>query len=180
MRHRRQLLEKNLLYVFSIDGNLEYGREDVGLVPGGLRINVNSIPQGSRAYNVAGESRVAGERTVSGTIAWGSDWVLAGQDDVERLSIKVVIRTDDGACIEAAYRGVLASRPRGFRQIVSENPRVGSERHPIEGTFYVAPRCRSGDPRYQWLNERQFLAFGRVTFIESVARQATLDFWMMD
>jgi len=180
MTHRRQLLEKNLLYMFSIDSNLEEGREDIGFVPGGLRVNVHSTPHDSRAYSVAGEAKLLGQKPVSGTIEWGTDFVLAREDDLELLDVRFVIRADDGACIEVEVHGVLAAGPRSFVKIVSEKPKFGTEKAPVDGTLFVAPRCRSGDSRYKWLSDRQCLGFGQVTLINSVARQSRLDFWMMD
>ena len=180
MNHRRYLLDKNLLYVFSEDGNVEQGREDIGLVPGGLRINVHSVPQDSRVYNVAGETLLLGEKVLSGTIVWGGDFAFVRQDDIEALDVRVVIRSDDGALIEGEYCGVVAPGPRTFTQVFSEKPKLGSEQSPAELSFHVAPRFRTADPRYKWLSGRQCLAYGRVKFIECVARQATLDVWMMD
>jgi len=180
MGHRRSLLEKDLLYLFSEDGNLEGGREDIGFAPGGVRVNVFSSPDESRCYNVSGETRVLGERVFAGTIAWGGDFAFASRNDVEVLDVRIVIRTDDGALIEGAYGGVLPGGPRSFRQVVTEKPKVGSEQHPVEAPFYVAPRFRTADRRYRWLSGRQCLAFGRIKFIESIPRQATMDVWMMD
>jgi len=178
--HRRHFLDKSLYYLFSLDGNLEYGREDIGFVSGGVRINAHSVPRDSRAYSVVGETRVFGEKLVAGTMVWGGDWALAREDDIELLDVKALIRTDDNAVVEVEYGGVLAAGPRSFRQVISEKPKFGSEQNPLDATFYVAPRFNSGDPRYAWLNGRQCLGFGRVKFIESLAKQATVDFWMMD
>jgi hypothetical protein len=180
MAQRRQLLEKNLLYLFSADVNVEYGRQEIGFVPGGVRINILSQPQESRVYHVAGETRLLGDDVVSGTIAWGGDWALAREDDLELLDLRLLIRTDDGAVIEAPYQGMFAPGPRSFRQLISEKPRLGSEQKPFEGTVFLAPCFRSDDARYRWLNGRQCVGLGRIRIIDSVARQASLDFWMMD
>jgi len=180
MAHRRTLLDKNLLYVFSEDGNIQEGREDIGFVPGGIRINIHSRPQDSRVYHVAGETRVLGETVLSGTLVWGGDWAFIREDDLEILLVRVVIRTDDGADVEVRYDGLFAPGPRCFRQVLTERPKLGSETRPFEGTFFAAPRFFTGAPQYAWLNGRQCLAFGRVKFVESVAQQATFDVWMMD
>jgi hypothetical protein len=180
MAHRRTLLDKNLLYVFSEDGNIQEGREDVGFVPGGIRINIHSRPQDSRVYNVAGENRMHGEAILSGTLIWGGDWAFVREDDLEILLVRVVIRTDDGADVEVRYDGLFAPGPRSFRQIVTERPKLGSEQRPYEGIFYAAPRFFTGAPQYAWLDGRQCLGFGRVKFVDSVAQQATFDVWMMD
>jgi uncharacterized protein DUF3237 len=178
--HRRTLLDKNLLYVFSEDGNLEYGREDIGFVPGGVRIIIHSTERDSRVYNVAGDERMLGEFILSGTIAWGGDSALAREDDVEALDVRIVIRTDDGAYVEAEYIGTFSPGPRSFRQLVTEKPKLGSETNPFEGKYFSTPRFYSSHPKYRWLNGRQCIAFGRVKLIECVARQATFDCWLMD
>ena len=180
MNHRRYFLDKNLLYLFSLDANLEYGREDVGFVPGGIRVNVNSVPQESRVYNVTGETFVMGEKVITGTIVWGCDLALAREDDLELLDVRMVIETDDGAVIEGEVGGTLAPGPRTFRQVVTEKPKLGSEQQPCELNIFLSPRFRTGDSKYRWLNERQCIGFGRIKFIESVARQSTIDVWMMD
>jgi hypothetical protein len=178
--HRRYLLEKDLLYVFSEDGNIEYGREDIGFVNAGVRINIHATSQESRLYNVAGETALLGESVFSGSMVWGTDAVLVREDDMEILDVRILVRTDDGSLVTAEYAGVFAPGPRSFRQVVSEKPKLGSEQNPAEGIFFAAPRFRTGAAKYRWLNGRQCLAFGRVKFIESVARQATLDVWLMD
>jgi Protein of unknown function (DUF3237) len=178
--HRRTLLEKNLLYVMSEDGNIEDGREDIGFVPGGLRLNLHSREQDSRIYNVAGDKRMLGEFTLSGTIVWGGDSALARDDDLEILEVRIVIRTDDGAYVEAEYTGLFAPGPRSFRQLVTEKPKLGSETNPFEGKYFSTPKFYSSDPRYRWLNGRQCVAIGRVKLIDCVARQATFDCWLMD
>jgi hypothetical protein len=179
-RHRRTLLERNLLYVFSEDGNIEDGREDVGFVPGGFRIILHSKPQDSRVYNVAGDKRMLGEFILSGTVVWGGDWAFGRDDDLEALDVRIVIRTDDGALVEGEYTGVFSPGPRSFRQLVTEKPKLGSELKPFEGKYFSTPKFYSSDPRYKWLNGRQCLAIGQVKLIDCVARQATFDCWLMD
>ena len=178
--HRRRLLDRNLLYVFSEDGNIEDGREDIGFVPGGFRINLHSEAQDSRVYNVAGDKRMLGEFILSGTIVWGGDWIRGRDDDHEVLDVRIVLRTDDGALVEGDYTGIFAPGPRSFRQLITEKPKLGSEQNPFEGRYVSTPRFYSSDPRYRWLNGRQCLAVGRVKLIDWVARQATFDCWLMD
>jgi hypothetical protein len=179
-KHRRTLLDKDLLYVFSEDGNIEDGREDIGFVPEGVRIILHASPQDSRVYNVAGDKRMLGEFILSGTIVWGGDSALARSDDLEILNVRIVIRTDDGAYVEAEYVGLFSPGPRSFRQLVSEKPKLGSENNPFEGVYFSTPRFYSSHPKYKWLNGRQSIAFGRVKLIDCVARQATFDCWLMD
>jgi hypothetical protein len=178
--HRKFLLDKSLLYAFSADINVEEGREDIGFVPGGLRINVYASPSNSRVYNVAGETTLLGERLVAGTVAWGTDWLLARKDDIEIIDVRLVIRTDEGSLIEKCTSGIFSPGPRAFRRLVTEKPKIGTELQPVAGAVHVAPRFHSGDPKYGWLSGRQCLAFGEVLFIKSVARQASFDVYVMD
>jgi hypothetical protein len=180
MDHRRHFLDKNLLYLFSLDGNLENGREDIGFVPGGIRINVSSVPTESRVYSVTGETQIIGDKIITGTIAWGCDFAFARKDDIELLDVRMVIQADDGACIEGHVTGVLTPGPRTYHQVLTEKPKVGSEQSPRELPIFVAPQFVSGHDDYRWINYRQCLAVGRVKFIESVARQSTIDVWMME
>jgi hypothetical protein len=180
VNHRRHFLDKNLLYLFSVDANLENGREDIGCVPAGIRINASSDPRGSRVYNVTGETQVIGEKIISGTIVWGCDFALARRDDIEVLNVRLVIQADDGAAIEGDTTGVLSPGPRTYHQVLTEKPKFGSEENPKEVAFVMAPRFFSGHQNYKWLSYRQCMAIGRVKFIQSTARQTTIDVWMMD
>jgi hypothetical protein len=178
--HRRYFLDKNLLYLFSIDANLENGREDIGFVPAGIRINASSEPRGSRVYNVTGDSQVIGEKVVSGTVIWGTDFALARRDDIEVLNVRILIQADDGAAIEGDPTGVLSPGPRTYHQVLTEKPKFGSEENPKEVAFVMAPRFFTAHPDYQWLSYRQCMGIGRVKFVQSIARQTTIDVWMMD
>jgi hypothetical protein len=180
MAHRRYLLEKNLLYLFSEDGNIEYNREDIGFVNGGLRLKVHSTPEESRFYSATGDRDLLGERVFSGSIVFGVDAIFVRQDDVELLDVKIAVQTDDGAVVDGEYTGVFYPGPRTFRQVVSEKPKLGTEQRPAEGAYFAMPRFYASDPKYAWLNGRQCLAIGRVQLIDNVARQASSDIWIMD
>ncbi|MDD9942321.1 MAG: DUF3237 family protein [Myxococcales bacterium] len=184
MRHargpRRNLLDTDLLYLFSYDANLEMRRDELGFVPGGLRVNISAKPNETRAYHVARERSTLSFNTVQGTVAWGVDRALVRTDDIGVLDVRLTIRTDDGATIYSWYEGVFPSGERGYRRLISEDPLLGTEEEPFEGRVYVTPRYETGDPRYQWLMQYQCVGIGRVIIIKSSVRRASFDIYAMD
>jgi hypothetical protein len=177
---RTSLFDRNLLYLFSYDVNLEMRRDEIGFVPGGVRVNVLAKPAETRLYHLARERTAAGYRAVAGTISWGTDWAFLRTDDVGSLDVRLTITTDDDATIYSWYEGVYPAGERGFRRLISEDPPLGSEQRPVEANVYVTPRYECSDPRYSWLNQHQCVGFGRVKIIKSIVRSASFDIYAMD
>jgi hypothetical protein len=178
---RRSFIDRDLLYLFSYDANLEKGREELGFVPGGFRANVFTQVKDSRVYQVMQEQGVEGVKPFSGVLQYGADWVVLREDiDIGAIDVRLVIRTDDGATIHVKYQGVFPAGPRGFRRLVSEKPKLGSELEPAEVNLVVTPSFETSDPRYSWLTEYQCVAFGKVNLIRSLVRQASFDVYAMD
>jgi hypothetical protein len=178
--HRRWFVDKNLIYLFSYDVNLEDTREELGLVAEGLRLNIFSRTQDSRVYLVTGERSLDGNRALAGTITWGVDWARLREDDVAVLDVRLRIRTDDRKEILSTYRGIFSVGPRGFRKLVSEKPKLGSEQQPFEAKLFAGPRFETEAPEYKWLSKYQCVAFGRSHVIESFVRRASYDVYAMD
>lgn len=177
---RSTLFDRDLLYLFSYDVDLEMRREEVGFVPGGVRVNIFAKPNETRLYNVARERSMLGAKSIQGTILGGGDFALIRSDDIGVLDVQLLMETDDGALIYSTYRGVFSAGPRGFRRLISEKPHLGSEAHPFEGLVYIAPRYETADPRYAWIMQYQCAGFGRVTVVDSLVRAGTFDIYAMD
>lgn len=177
---RNAFVDWNLLYLFSYDANLEMRREEFGPVPGGLRVNIFAKPDETRVYHVMREPSFLGREVIKGTVVWGGDWALVREEDIGQLDVRLTIRTDDGALIDATYGGVFALGPRGFRHLVTERPRLGSEQKPFEAPVVVTPRFETNSLRYHWLTEYQCVAFGRLSIVDSIARKVSFDVYAMD
>jgi hypothetical protein len=178
--HRRDFLDKNLMYLFSYDVNLEDTREELGLTITGLRLNIFSKPQESRIYNVKGEQAFEANKMPGGTISWGVDYTRLREDDVADLDVRLQIQTDDDQVILVRYRGLFSVGPRGFRKLLSEKPKLGSEQQPFEARLFVGPRFETPSPKYKWLEKYHCLAIGRSWVIDSFVRRASYDVYAMD
>jgi hypothetical protein len=177
---RRTFLSRNYIYVLSYNVDLEMSREEIGIVPGGVRVNIFATPDETRVYHALGERTVLENKAISGTIIWGGDWALIREDDIGLVDVKLTIRTDEDDVLDVAYRGIFPSGPRGFRRLVTEKPRLGSEKTPFIGDVYASPRFETASPRYRWLTERQCVGLGKVTIVDSTIRSATFDVYAMD
>jgi hypothetical protein len=179
--HRRSFIDRNLLYLFSYDANLEYSREEIGLVPAGARVNIFSQPKDSRVYNVLQEHPLEGVKPISGVIERGGDWALLREDsDIGVIDVRLIIRTDDDATIHSTYSGVFPAGPRGYRRLLSEKPKLGTEEQPFVGSLVITPRYETDHPDYKWLLDHQCVGFGQVNVIGSLVRQASFDIYAMD
>jgi Protein of unknown function (DUF3237) len=178
--HRRSFVDKNLMYLFSFDVNLEDTREELGYTVTGLRLNIFSRQQESRLYNVKGEKSFNADKMLAGTVLWGVDYARMREDDVASLNVRLQIRTDDDATIVAGYQGLFSVGPRGFRKLLSEKPKLGSEQQPFEARLFVGPRFETAAPRYKWLEKYHCLGIGRSWVIDTFVRRASYDIYAMD
>jgi hypothetical protein len=177
---RRNFLPRNYIYVFSYDADLEMSREEIGFVPGGVRVNIFAKPDETRVYNAFGETTVLENRSLRGTVVWGGDWALVREDDIGLPDVKLTIETDDSETIDMVYQGLYPTGPRGFRDLVTEKPLIGTEKKPFKGPVYIAPSFDTASPKYRWLTERQCVGIGEVTVIDSAIRRVSFDIYAMD
>ncbi|MDB5913620.1 MAG: hypothetical protein JWP22_2295 [Ramlibacter sp.] len=113
----------------------------------------------------AGRRRIApvvggsfdGER-LKGTVleAGGSDWLLQRSDGVVALDVRIVLRTDDGASISMAYRGLRHGPPEVMARVAA-----GESVDPASYYFRIAPTFETSAPRYQWLERLLAVGTGR-------------------
>lgn len=177
---RRNFVPRNYIYIFSYDADLEMSRQEIGFVPGGVRVNIFAKPDETRVYHALGEATVLENKSLKGTVVWGGDWALVREDDIGLLDVKLTIRTDDRETIDMTYRGLYPTGPRGFRQLVTEKPLVGTDKKPFKAPVYIAPTFDTASPRYRWLSERQCVGFGQATIVDSAIRAVTFDIYAMD
>jgi uncharacterized protein DUF3237 len=177
---RNGLLDRDLLYLFSYDVDLEMRRDEIGFVPGGLRVDVVARPHKTRVYHVARERSTLGFQTVQGTVSYGFDRALIRNDNIGVLDVKLTMRTDDGVLIYSDYRGIFPAGPRGYRRLISRKPLLGTEQNPFRAACYITPRYETNSPEYSWLTQYQCVGFGEVQIIKSDVRSASFDIYAMD
>jgi len=181
-QHHRTVFHDNaLLYLFSYDVEADMDKEEIGFVPGGVRINIFAREEMSRVYHALRERTVSGLgfQAISGTLAWGGDWLYWRNDDVEQSEIHMTIKTDDGETIDGFYhiRGYMG--PGGFRHIVSEKEKIGKEKAPVDWPVVTTPRFETTSTKYQWVTEYQCVGFGRAQVIRSEIRRITYDIYAL-
>ena len=120
-------------------------REVIGAGPFGTRL----------IYMVQGGS-FEGPK-LRGAVLSGGDWFLMLANGAGELDVRATLRTDDGAFIYIAYRGVLVASPE-----VWDRFRAREEVDPDLYYFRTAPRFETGDERYAWLNTAVCLGVGAV------------------
>ena len=176
---RRELLDWNLLYLFSFDIELDLKRQEkLGRFSQGVRMNLFSKRDLSRVYNVGRQATITnGRPSISGRIEWGGDEALLRDDDVGSCNIRLAIHTDDEQLIHLSYRLQGYLGPGGVERVVSGegHDRFGTEEHPYEIPITTSPRFQTPSPRYAWLNQLQAIGFGRVQAVRSKFRRNTQD-----
>jgi Protein of unknown function (DUF3237) len=179
--HRTSLLDKALLYVLSADVEFSLDIEEVGNVPGGARFNVSSVSSTSRVYNVLRERTLGapGYPAVEGTIVWGQDAALLGENDLATADVRAIIQTDDGALIDATYSGILPLGAGAFRSLVGALDAPGTAERPAEYRLVVTPVFETDSPKYKWLTEQQCVGFGRNSQIQGWFRRVSYDIYAM-
>jgi hypothetical protein len=180
-RHRRELLDGALHYLFSADIELSIDTEQLGITPEGLRAIVSCVPNTSRVYNVLrSRSLGAGDYpAVSGRLRAGEDRALLREDDVALADVRAVIETDDGATIEAHYLGLATLGMGAFRALAGGRDNFGTPAEPVELPIVITPRFSTSDPRYSWLASMQCVGFGRVRAADGAFRQVSYDVYAM-
>jgi hypothetical protein len=180
---RRELLDWNLLYLFSFDIELDLNRQEkLGRFPQGVRLNLFAKDGLSRVYNVGRQTSVpGGSPAISGRVEWGGDEALLRFDDVGTCNIRLAIHTDDQELIHLEYRLQGYLGPGGVERVVSAegDDRFGTEDRPYEIPIITSPRFRTTGTRYSWLNELQAIGFGRVQAVRSKFRRNTQDVYAL-
>lgn len=181
---RRELLDWNLLYLFSFDIELDLNRQEkLGRFPQGVRMNLFAKSgSSSRVYNVGRQSTTPnGQPAITGRIEWGGDEALLREDDVGACNIRLAIHTDDKQIIHLSYRLQGYLGPGGVERVVSGegDDRFGTEETPYEIPIITTPRFQTPSRRYAWLNELQALGFGKVQAVRSKFRRNTQDIYAL-
>ena len=117
-------------------------------------IDLGDTPCGRRRIAAVTGGSFEGER-LRGTVlgAPGGDWLLLRPDGVLMLDVRIVLKTDDGALIYMAYRGL-----RHGAADVMERLARGEAVDASSYYFRITPTFETAAPAYAWLN--RLLAVG--------------------
>jgi hypothetical protein len=181
---RGELLDWNLLYLFSFDIELDLNRQEkFGRFPTGVRLNLFAKRDLSRVYNVGRETTIVGDGrpAISGKVEWGGDEAFVHEDDVASCEVRAAIRTDDNAVIHLFYRLRGYFGPGGAERVVSGTGRdqYGTEDEPFEFPIMSSPRFQTSSTRYGWLNELQGIGFVRAQVVRNKFRRLSQDIYAL-
>lgn len=178
---RTSLHDKSLLYLLSFDAEVDLERDLVGFVPGGVRINIRSRPDRSRAYHVMRSRTLAGlgYSAITGTVRSGGDWVFWREDDVEYSEIRMSIETDDGATITCNYKVVADLIAGGYRKFIGPKGKLGTFKKPLDAALFMTPSLHSSNPKYAWINELFCVGYGVVRVIKSEFHRVSYDIYAL-
>lgn len=98
---------------------------------------------------------VRGERVSGKILDVGADWQTILADGTAELVARYAFRTDDGAVIEIVNYGFRHGSPDVIAAIAS-----GKQVSPSEYYMRTHARLETGDPRYQWVNNKLFVGTG--------------------
>jgi hypothetical protein len=178
---RNHFLDRDLRYVFSYTVDLAMTYEEIGPVPGGVRVNISA--NGGEMFQVLNERSPWAENNIRGKVLpGGTDWAFLGDDDIGRVNVRLAFRTDDNAYIGARYGGVFMLGPGGYREMLRDRKpedRPGTFEKPVSVKVFVTPPFETSHPRYQWLTKLQCVGFGRVNIVQGAAREGTFDVYAM-
>jgi hypothetical protein len=181
--HRRHFLDKELLYLFSYNAEVEATVRNIGIVPEGVRFDVSGVPGASRVYHVLRERTEAGlppgAKVVTGRVRIGSDTALYRTDDVVVDEIRLAIETDDGAIIGSRYRGSGFLKIGGFDAYVAGIDKAGTRKKPLQAPIVITPRYETAAPQYRYLMDYQCVGFGLVELEYDQVRRVSYDIYAM-
>jgi hypothetical protein len=179
--HRTHFVDKSLLYLFSTNIEFAINMEQIGIVPGGVRVNVSCVQDTARVYNILRERTVGvpAYATLTGRTTWGEDASFFGEDDVACGDVRSIIRTDDGGIIYVNYQGQLPMDMGSFRAICSGADQVGTAEEPAEFRLVVTPRYETDAPKYRWLVDHQCIGFGRSHMVRGLFRRVSYDVYAL-
>ena len=120
--------------------------------------NVGETPQGTRRILYMKRGSFAGPKLQGEVLPGGGDWVLARQDGISQLDIRMTLRTVDGELIYVSCPGLLDMTPE-LRARVMRGQSVDRD----EYYFRTAPMFETAAKKYCWLNRLIAIGVGTRT-----------------
>jgi hypothetical protein len=120
--------------------------------------NVGETPLGMRRILYMKRGSFAGPELQGEVLPGGGDWVLARQDGISQLDIRMTLRTVDGELIYVSCPGLLDMAPE-LRARVMQGQSVDRD----EYYFRTAPMFETAAKKYCWLNRLVAIGVGTRT-----------------
>jgi hypothetical protein len=117
----------------------------VGQTPGGFK-RIGVVPSG--AFD--------GERLSGQVLDGGNDWQSVRADGTVTLDVRLSLRTDDGALITMAYKGLRHGPPAVIGRLDA-----GEDVDPVDYYFRISPLFETAAPAYDWLNGIMAIGVGQ-------------------
>jgi hypothetical protein len=108
---------------------------------------VGATPGVFRRVGIITGGRFEGERLSGEVLDGGNDWQTEHNDSATGLDVRLLLRTNDGALITMAYRGVR----HGPKEVMARLSK-GEAVDPAEYYFRISPLFETAAPQYAWLN----------------------------
>jgi hypothetical protein len=121
---------------------------------------------GARLFYEAQGGRLTGPRLSGEILSGGGDWALVGADGWTRVDVRGQCRTDDGALLFFAYKGVVEPS-----EAIMDAVRSGGETDFEDHYWRVMIEIETGDERYRWLTQSALIGRGRICRGPGVAYQ---------
>ena len=116
---------------------------------------IGETPIGFRINYYLEDGDVRGPRLQGRVLRSGGDYLLIRRDGIAAVQVYATFQTNDGAIFGADYYGIVDLGAEGYQRAIHGQ-------FPTKATLQLAPRFMTGDPRYAWLNRRQFVGVGEV------------------
>jgi len=105
---------------------------------------IGAMPLGWRGIYPVNGGRFEGLKLKGVVLPDGADWVVRRADGA---TVRLGLKTDDGALIAMAYTGLLYVAPEAATRFRRREPVAYGETY-----IRTTPRFETADPRYDWLN----------------------------
>lgn len=120
-------------------------------------VDLGDTPYGGRRVAAVVGGTFEGDRLRGEVLPQaGSDWLLQRADGVLMLDVRLMLRTDDGALIGMAYRGMRHGPPD-----LAERLARGENVDPSTYYFRALPMFETSSAPYAWLNRIVAVGVGR-------------------
>jgi hypothetical protein len=129
-------------------------------------VPIGRAQYGTRLFYEALGGRLTGPRVTGEVLGGGGDWALVGDDGWTRIDVRGQCRTDDGALLYFAYRGVVEPSP-AVMSALNGGRATGFDDH----YWRVMIEIETGDERYRWLTQSALVGRGRILPGPGVAYQ---------
>jgi hypothetical protein len=129
-------------------------------------VPIGKAQYGTRVFYEALGGRLSGPRLSGEVLGGGGDWALIGDDGWTRIDARGQCRTDDGAVLYFAYRGLVEPG-----QAVIDALSGGGETGFDDQYWRVMIEIETPDERYRWLTQSALVGRGRVCRGPGVAYQ---------